>query len=101
MSGSKNADRSTDSTERSETVSVSSSGQATIPKRFREQLGIEAPGQVMFRETDDGEVVVKRVPSADEMCGFASRSGEASTDKAASELLREKRTADKSERDSE
>lgn len=101
MAESTNTDRAESAADRSETVSVSSSGQATIPKRFRDKLGIEAPGQVMFRETEDGEIVVERVPSADEMRGFASRSGEASTDMAASELLREKRAADKAERDSE
>lgn len=101
MAESTNTDRAESGADRSETVSVSSSGQATIPKRFRDKLGIEAPGQVMFRETEDGEIVVERVPSADEMRGFASRSGEASTDMAASELLREKRAADKAERDSE
>jgi AbrB family looped-hinge helix DNA binding protein len=101
MSESKNGERTESADERSETVSVSSSGQATIPKRFRDKLGIDAPGQVVFRETEDGEIVVKRVPSAEEMRGITSRSGEASTDKTASELLREKRAADKSERDSE
>lgn len=48
------------------TVSVSPNGQATIPKRFREKLGIEAPGHVRFRETDDG-TVVEGVPSVEEM----------------------------------
>ncbi|TKX43490.1 MULTISPECIES: AbrB/MazE/SpoVT family DNA-binding domain-containing protein [unclassified Halorubrum] len=85
----------------SATVSVSSSGQATIPKKFRDKLGIDAPGQVTFRETDDGEVVIERVRSAQEMAGFAARSGEPSTDNPASEMLREKREADKAERDSE
>jgi len=81
------------------TVSVSSSGQATIPKQFRDKLGINAPGQVRFQENDDGEIVIKRVPSAAEMEGFAARSGTPSTDEPASELLREKREADRAERD--
>lgn len=33
-------------------VSVSSRGQATIPKVFREGLGIDAPGRVKFVRTD-------------------------------------------------
>jgi len=83
-----------------EVVSVSKHGQATIPKQFREQLDLDAPGEVSFRKTDDGDVVVERVPSAEEMIGFASRasSGEES-DKSATELLREKRVADKRDRD--
>jgi AbrB family looped-hinge helix DNA binding protein len=81
-----------------EIVAVTKHGQATIPKRFREKLGIEAPGKVLFRETEDGEVVVERVRSPSEMRGFAARS-EASTDRPASEILHEKREQDREERD--
>lgn len=83
-----------------EVVSVTKHGQATIPKRFREKLGIEAPGKVLFRETEDGEVVVEHVRSPSEMRGFAARS-EASTDRPASEILREKREQDRDERDAQ
>jgi len=83
-----------------EVVSVSKNGQATIPKRFRERLGIGAPGKVLFRETDDGTVVVERVPSPSEMRGFAARR-EASTEKPATEMLREKRERDRADRDGE
>lgn len=83
------------------TVSVSPNGQATIPKAFREKLGIEAPGRVCFRETEDGEIVLERVPTVDEMKGFAAREGEATTDRAASELLHEAREAEKGEREGE
>jgi len=78
-------------------VAVTKHGQATIPKRFREKLGIEAPGKVLFRESEDGEIVVEQVRSPSEMRGFAARS-EASTD-TASEILREKREQDREERD--
>ena len=90
----------TDTTDNSEkeVVSVTKHGQATIPKRFREKLGIEAPGKVLFRETEDGEVVVEHVRSPSEMRGFATR-GEASIDKPATQILREKREHDQSERD--
>ena len=81
-----------------EIVAVTKHGQATIPKRFREKLGIKAPGKVLFRETKDGEVIVERVRSPHEMRGFAARS-EASTDTPASEILREKREQDREERD--
>lgn len=81
-----------------EIVAVTKHGQATIPKRFREKLGIDAPGKVLFRETEDGEIVVEQVRSASEMQGFAAHS-DASTETPATELLREKRDRDKSDRD--
>jgi len=83
-----------------EIVAVTKNGQATIPKRFREKLGIEAPGKALFRETKDGEVIVEQVRSPREMRGFATRS-EASTDKPASEIIKEKRDQDRNERDSQ
>ncbi len=79
-------------------VAVTKHGQTTIPERFREKLGIEAPGKVLFRETEDGEIIVEQVRSPSEMRGFAARSA-ASTDKPASEILREKREQDRKERD--
>ncbi|QZA89104.1 AbrB/MazE/SpoVT family DNA-binding domain-containing protein [Salinarchaeum sp. IM2453] len=83
-----------------EIVAVTKHGQATIPKRFREKLGIEAPGKVLFRETEDGEILVEQIRSPSEMRGFAARS-EASTDKPASEILREKREQDREARDAQ
>jgi looped-hinge helix DNA binding domain, AbrB family len=83
-----------------EIVAVTKHGQATIPKRFREKLGIEAPGKVLFRETEGGEVIVEHVRSPGEMRGFAARS-EASTDRPATEILREKREQDREERDAQ
>ncbi|GAA0507798.1 looped-hinge helix DNA binding domain-containing protein, AbrB family [Halorubrum aquaticum] len=83
-----------------EIVAVTKHGQATIPKRFREKLGIEAPGKVVFRETEDGEVIVEHVRSPSEMRGFAARS-EASTDRSATEILNEKREQDREEREAE
>jgi AbrB family looped-hinge helix DNA binding protein len=81
-----------------EVVAVTKHGQATIPKRFREKLGIEAPGKVVFRETKAGEVVVEHVRSPSEMRGFAARS-DATTDKPATEFLSEKREQDRKDRD--
>ena len=83
-----------------EVVAVTKHGQATIPKRFRETLGIEAPGKVLFRETEDGKVIVEQVRSPSEMRGFAARS-EASTDGPASDILREKREQDREKRDAQ
>ena len=81
-----------------EVVSVTKHGQATIPKRFRDKLGIDAPGKVLFRETEEGEVIVEHVRSPSEMRGFAARS-KATTDKPATQILREKREQDRDERD--
>ena len=83
-----------------EIVAVTKHGQATIPKRFREKLGIDAPGKVLFRETEDGEVIVEQVRSPSEMRGFAARS-EAATDEPATKILREKREQDQQERDAQ
>jgi len=74
-----------------EVVAVTKHGQATIPKRFRDKLGIDAPGKVLFRETEEGEVIVEHVRSPSEMRGFAARS-EATTDKPATQILHEKRS---------
>lgn len=84
----------------SEIVSVTKHGQATIPKRFREKLGIDAPGTVLFRETDEGDVVVERVPSPSEMRGSAARN-DPKVDTPATRILREKRDRDREERASE
>jgi looped-hinge helix DNA binding domain, AbrB family len=81
-----------------EIVAVTKHGQATIPKRFREKLGIDAPGKVLFREAEDGTIMVERVRSPSEMRGFAARS-DATTDKPATQLLREKRAEDRADRD--
>ena len=81
-----------------EVVAVTKHGQATIPKRFRDKLGIDAPGKVLFRETEEGEVIVEHVRSPSEMRGFATRS-EATTDKPGTQILREKREQDRDERD--
>lgn len=88
---------SSDSSEK-KVVAVTKHGQATIPKQFREKLGIDAPGKVLFRETESGEVVVEQVRSPSEMRGFAAERA-TSTDEPATELLREKREQDRRERD--
>lgn len=69
-------------------VSVSEKGQATIPKRFRDEHGITAPGKVRFRENDDGEIVVEPVPTLREMRGVAT------VERPGTEILRERRADD-------
>ena len=83
-----------------EVVAVTKHGQATIPKRFRDKLGIDAPGKVLFRETDDGTVIVEHVRSPSEMRGFATRS-DARNDTPATELLRKKREQDRDDREAQ
>ncbi|WP_048077124.1 AbrB/MazE/SpoVT family DNA-binding domain-containing protein [Halorubrum sp. AJ67] len=50
------------------TVNVTSKGQATIPKEFRDKLHIDTPGRVRFVEAD-GEIVVKPVKRPSEIRG--------------------------------
>lgn len=82
-----------------EVVAVTIHGQATIPKRFREKLGIDAPGKVQFRETESGEVVVERVRTPGEMQGFAAAGERDAEQESATEVLHEKRERDRADRD--
>lgn len=71
---------------------VSQKGQATIPKKFREEHGIDAPGRVRMRSTDDG-ILIERVPtpaeSTGELAGETDSQGRTPT-----ERLRDERQAD-------
>lgn len=80
--------------EDAEVVSVTSTGQATIPKRFRDKLGIDTPGRVKFREDEDGDITLERVRSLSDFRGIAS--GETSlTDELRAEREREKDREDR------
>jgi AbrB family looped-hinge helix DNA binding protein len=75
-------------------VSVSSRGQATIPKEFREELDIDTPGRVKFIRTDEGEIVVRPIHSVTDLRGVL----DGKTDeegRSATERLQEERAADK------
>lgn len=75
-------------------VSVSSRGQATIPKEFREELDIDIPGRVKFVRTEEGEIVVRPIHSVTDLRGVL----EGKTDeqgRSATERLRKERAADK------
>lgn len=74
------------------TIMVTQRGQATIPKEFREQFGIDAPGRVTMQATDEG-ILVKRVPTPAELTGELAgvTDGEGRT---GVELLRDSREAD-------
>lgn len=74
-------------------VSVSSRGQATIPKEFREELGIETPGRVKFVRTEEDEIVVRPIQSVTDLRGvLAGKTDEHG--QSASERLQAERTAD-------
>ena len=74
-------------------VSVSARGQATIPKRFREKLGIDAPGRVKFIETADGEIVVRPITSVTDLRGVLADETDESG-RTGTELLRAARSRD-------
>ena len=81
-------------TESEKVVSVSSRGQATIPKEFREELGIGTPGRVKFIRTEKGDIVVRPIHSVTDLRGIL----EGKTDeqgRSATERLREERATDK------
>lgn len=79
--------------EKGTTVAVTSKGQATIPKKFREKLHIDTPGRVQFFENEDGEVVIRPVKRPSEIRGaLASDDGE--EEKPVTKQLREERERD-------
>jgi len=79
------------------TVAVTSKGQATIPKAYREKLRIETPGRVRFVENEAGEVVIRPVKRPAELRGALADDDE--DEQSAAELLREEREREKSELD--
>lgn len=81
-------------TENGTTVAVTSKGQATIPKEFREKLHIETPGRVRFVENDRGEVVIRPVKRPSEIRG-ALADETAEQGPSATDRLREERQRDK------
>lgn len=76
------------------TVTVTSKGQATIPKEFRDKLHITTPGRVRFVENEAGEVVIRPVKRPAEIRGaLATETDEERP--SATEQLREERDRDK------
>lgn len=52
------------------TVTVSQSGQVTIPKEIRDQLEIPVPGKVRFVLDEEGKVEIERIPRPSELKGM-------------------------------
>jgi len=80
------------------TVTVTSKGQATIPKKFGDKLHINTPGRVRFVENERGEIVVRPVKRPAELRGaLASEEtehGESATERLRAERQRGKETTD-------
>lgn len=57
------------STDITRVARISPKGQTTVPKEFRDKHGIDTPGRVRFRETEDGELVIESVPHPDDKLG--------------------------------
>lgn len=75
-------------------IRVTQRGQATIPKEWREQLGIDAPGEVVMIAVGDS-IIVKPPRSLDELAG---RHADAFEEGEATEKIRQWRT-EESERE--
>ena len=84
---------SSDERERERVVTVSKHGQATIPKEFRDELGIDAPGRVKFVRTEAGTVVIESIRSLTDLRGvLADRTDDEG--RTATKLLRDERERD-------
>ena len=84
--------------EKGTTVAVTSKGQATIPKEFRDKLQIDTPGRVRFVENDAGEVVIRPVKRPAEVRGALAAEAD-DAEQSATELLREERDRDNDDRE--
>lgn len=83
-------------TDEGTTVAVTSKGQATIPKEFRDKLHIDTPGRVRFVENERGEVVIRPVKRPSEIRGTLADEANGE-ERSATELLREERERDRRE----
>lgn len=81
------------------TVTVTSKGQATIPKEFRDKLHIDTPGRVRFVENEEGEIVIRPVKRPSEIRGALATSEAEEGEQTATEMLREDRERNKKKLD--
>jgi len=88
-----------DDAEDGTTVTVTSKGQATIPKEFRDKLHIDTPGRVRFVENEDGEIMIRPVKRPSEIRGALATSEAEEGEQTATEMLREERERDKEKLD--
>ena len=80
--------------ESEQVVSVSARGQATIPKEFRDALGITTPGRVKFVRTESGDIVVRPIQSVTDLRGILAGQTDGEG-RSATEQLRAERQRDK------
>ena len=76
------------------TVTVTSKGQATIPKEFRDKLHIDTPGRVRFVENEAGDIVIRPVKRPSEIRGALATSETERGEQTATEILRKERKRD-------
>lgn len=86
-------------TDEETTVAVTSNGQATIPRRFRDKLHIDTPGRVRFVENDDGDVVARPVERPSDLRGALATDASEGPERPATELLRDERAQEGTETD--
>ena len=77
------------------TVTITSKGQATIPKEFRDKLHIDMSGRVRFVENEDGEIMLRPVKRPSEIQAALATSEAEKGEQTATEMLREERERDK------
>lgn len=80
------------------TVTVTSKGQATIPREFHNKLNIDTPGRVRFVENEQRGIVIRSVTRPSELRGALASKKEQQA-KSDTELLREEREQDRKETD--
>lgn len=76
------------------TVPVARDGTVTIPQCVRDSLGLDGRGRVAFVETENGEVVIRRVKPPAELRGALATSADGDEEECPSVTLREERHRD-------
>lgn len=69
------------------TTKVTSKGQVTIPKPFRDRLGVEPGSEVDFRLADDGSVVIEKADGLRPKSGIEKAIGSAGPGLSTDELM--------------
>jgi antitoxin PrlF len=67
---------------------MTSKGQVTIPKRFRDRLGLRPGSEVEFEENGEGDVLVKGTKPAARKSRFAALRGTLRSGLTADELMK-------------
>jgi antitoxin PrlF len=73
-------------------IRVTAKGQATIPKRLRDEFNIQTPGRVRMKSTSDG-ILIEQVPTPAELAGDMADMTD-DEERTPIEVLRDSRHAD-------